>query len=751
MTTLDADEKMLKALEVWYEPFFSAIHAKKVSECGGDDEKALAKFSATWGTPATNMLISITKKNFDAAKVATTTTAATAAAAEESPSATTAMAVDTAATEGDVSNKDAFKVIMEKKSPPVKSAPKKVKKEPVPVAQLEFTNHGLWRASLVKANKAAITVPVLSKYAANAERARILLAILVGSDIVANKTEKISALMTKMFIEGESANGKRASIHAIDLTKQDVRVAEIKRIETEKQLEFSRGKPLETLEKTEKALVAFNALLAARAELLAPMEFASVMPYHIDGVDGTVQFFVVPFMSAAGKTCVLSIPKNMKSKFFPTDMARTFVNLCFAGQKDWANGMGAMPRTESEDDESGTEVPIALFDCTVLGEWIAKDCKLETATLTSAYEKGDAAGVFAWFQKTLPDACNVANPQHLKASDFVLVKIAANIEFLAADLVKEKGAPKQQKKAKKSNGADGGADANGEATLQSFAARRQPPMGPDKAKSQKVASSIVFGVVNSGDPAADQALGDALENWHNVVEELERIMPTRTKEDILALVMPSTEGKPVGAAKAPTNNDDDDDNEVGEDVVPLASRAKYLANCAQIPKPSRHLFMGTYLVATEKNATADGADPATKLEVLARINQTKACAEDLGSRGIPPRAIIDSKSLLALVDGLEKNEEQAVVDLICAQQRLAATVINVAIAANKRHDFQFNSDAPGDFFQSPRATLHASKVILLQQLLRELKQAFGGKKENWPETVARVRAAASYVKDVSAF
>jgi len=794
MTSLKTDaEVSAQAYAVWESVWFEPMKKKRIADCDGDEGLAYEKLRTAWNSPLTQGQIAFAKQQYE-----TSAAAAVASTGDAKLSEADAMPVDAA------DQKPAAKPKVTKKAAAKKTDASSTASATTATSTvaIERTNIGLFNASKSQPAKeatTALTIDNIAAYCAEPKRARFMLAALVANGIVNNekKEKKVSAALVqryknrgcadgsdpwfypseKKIVKKKDANGAESEVETdVDFNVAADRMKEFENVFEARKTEAIGAKTLKEYfggdaKKVEAA--EFSLVLRVRSNLFAAMKFTDIMPVRIEN-ENAAQLFVMPFYVGESTEHVISLKHNLATKLFPLHVMRAFVRLQFSDEKDWANGRA--PQGGDDSEECG-KTPISLVDCATLGKFVVRDAKLDTEKLLEAYEAADSAGVYEWFATTLPAACDPSKGGNLTPADFALTKIDENVALLASDPPKKTRAPAKSKaKGDKANGTAGGAAADGApsttpaSTIKKFTAAKQPPT--KKHAETKIAMSTALGTLTMGDPLLVAALADQVGRT-TLDAELDEVSPAKTKDDIRSLVLPSTEGKPVGQAKnskaaaAAIGTDGDgengDNNNAGDDEVreevPAAARSRYLSHCAQLPKLSARIFMGTDLIAAEKNAMAIGgaADSdvsavplsGTKSEAQARVNDDLSRVLDLG-RALPRRAVIDSKSLLALVDRLEARHPEAVVDLIMAQLRVTCVDICVFRGAVARRDLNLNSENPSDFFASERTLNYLANMIRLRRLLHDLKMNYN-KPDKWPATVKRVRDQASKVRDVTHF
>jgi len=799
MTTLTEEQKLEKAYEVWNEPWFAPVKAKELEKCNGDDDEALTKFAASWG-PLQVAKCNVLKKKFETPAATAGAPAGNAHASvpqtseltspqkravidvQQQQSDTSAMALDepheNGADEQPTKIVDAHKVLMDaaqkapangdaaaaSKSKTTSSGGSKKKKPaavaaPVAELKIEPTNDCLRLLAEIDARSPKITADSLAAYCAKAKNAHVVLAALVGRDLTNSKSPK-KDLLANMAVTSISTNGYTADnllpeSATVDLGVLAVRKEKVAKMINENVMKATGGQDIKVFcgkNKAQRDAINASACLKARAELCCAISFNSIMPYSFaDSID--LQFFVMPYMVDDDQR-VIFIPNDCVTSFFPLKAARAFIHAGFAVEFDWANGKGPSKPPHDGDEEQ----PIALFDVASLGQHIKADVGFDTTTLTAAYLEGDSSAVFKWFCTNLPKACDSAQPEYLTSNDFKLTQIKETYAALNAEPQKKKRkVAAKSAKGGAAAGADGGdGGAGGEVqTLKKFTDKSQPPK-PKARSANKIATGLVFGVLDEGPEDQRAILREVVEKT-GVDVLLKETTPMTTIEEIRSIVSPSTEGKPVGVAKKAKANgnaaagvDDDgdgDENEVCE--VQPAARAQYLSLCYAIPKIDRHLWLGTQLAVAEKNGVADGVDPASKAKLQTYIADKFARAHCLG-RVIPPDAVFNQETMSNVLDGVLAKCPKATVDLIAAEHNLNAVALHTAIQANKRGKLDINPDKPAEFFRSRRFLDYLYRFLYAHEMIETLERAVA-KGDDLTDVAQETRNNLRMMQDVSTF
>jgi len=644
------------------------------------------------------------------------------------------------------------------KSKKATAAQKEVATAAAPV-ELEFTKEGLYNASLKPANGKKLTKAEIATYARTPERAAIVLGALVLQDMFDNKKKARFAVACELaaiaFIDGKTVSRTPPEFNDENLSTPALCKEALKRrFEQDKAsiLGDEKLKALYTKDgKRGEARMERVIINSLYEEFCTPMPFAAVAPFRFAG-DDAVQFSLISSTTGEGEPpphWELVLNTQLAQYFFTLNAARAFVRCAFGAQRDARTGT-------------------VLIDTYRLGLALVGDALKDAVDeLCLPYYAGDSAGVYAWFVKHLPGACE-GNGGELRAEHFALAEQAdIRAKYKAGPQPKKRTAAAGGTKASKSGGAAHAATAttttaaakpftDGMQTITSFAVTHQPL----QTLADLAARLPPVLVVTLDDPVDKSPTAEFVRTKVRELE-LERTLhdesPYNTKEKMRALVAVAAESKLAAAVSQSAANKKNSatataatepNDEVSESAQPDASsRLLLLSYGTKLPKTSRHMLMGAELTLAERHAAPHGTLPATKLQATIRLNDAFAAAHE-AARHIAKGTVTSGDDLLALVERLERGELDAYGDMLMAPLRLERALSAVSLMAHKQGKPTIPSVGVRKFFDDAKVQSFVARYIALQDVLREMFESYGGTKKAQKKAYDGARAFAPLCGDL---
>ncbi len=576
---------------------------------------------------------------------------------------------------------------------------------------------GWHRVSMATDQKKQITVQKLVEYVKNPSRANYLLASIVASQLQ-ESGPVFDEMCKEAFEDGAFCDNKGGDAIQQNLGAQKARQAYIDERTTEIKKKLLAEKQDFYGTSMESARLNIDAMEKLRKEMCRSVPFNAVAPYGIG--DKKFQVYIIGYKATeTDDVVVMSLPKNDHAKFFTIQERRAFVNSDFSDEVD-ADG-------------------VALMDLGANGLQICKDTKIEQKELYEAYMEGSVERVFGWFKKTFPDACDETKPDHLKPEHFQLSVVVKNLEKYKNPPTAKKGKAKQPKaKAKDAEVASEMKVAQeGQRTIKQFATNVNK-VAPKKTKVAQNSGMLVLDKSNEEFASMVEFVESQLKST-GFDDELARMFPLKTQEDILSLIMPHTESKAANSMskknqkKGKKNaNEPDVNDEAGaaaadaavgggtgeedEQAIPEYARSQYQAYSAQIPKASRTLLMGNNLQHKLNNLTDDVTKPSTKAASDVKVMTNFARAAFLEKYGVDS-AIVDGPTLAKTLDGVADNDPASIVRLIVSKKTLERFVFRIAFDAQNRNEFKISEDNIAEFFANDKVCKFIADYLAFDAML----------------------------------
>lgn len=705
----------LEVYNLWGHEGLEETRKKYIEKSPEDEDNAFLEFLADCQKKFTFYLECLKKKkNFEEKKAKPVENAVVLKAEAQHDDEKNSMKIDEQNKVSDESSekKDVSAAVTAEKKP--KNTAKRAKIEKPADVPLVRDMAGWHRVSMATDQKKQITVQKLVEYVKNPSRANYLLASIVASQLQENGPV-FDEMCKEAFDEGAFCDNKGGDAIRQNLGAQKARQAYIDERTTEIKKKLLAEKSDLYGTSMESARLNIDAMEKLRKEMCRSVPFNAVAPYGIG--DKKFQVYIIGYKATeTDDVAVMSLPKNDHAKFFTIQERRAFVNSEFSDELD-ADG-------------------VAFMDLGANGLQILKDTKIDPKELYAAYMEGSADGVFGWFKKTLPDACDETKPDHLKAEHFQLSVVVKNLEKYKNPPSAKKGKAKQPKaKAKDAEVANEAKVAlEGQRTIKQFATNVNK-VAPKKVKVAQNAGMLVLDKSNEEFASMVEFVESYLKST-GFDEELAGKFPMKTQEDILSLVMPHTESKAANSmskknqkkGKKNANESDANDDagagaaagggagEEDEQAIPEHARSQYQAYSAQIPKASRTLLMGNNLQHKLNNLTDDVTKPTTKAASDVKVQTNFARAAYLEKYGVDS-AIVDGPTLAKTLDGVAENDPQSIVRLIVSKKTLERYVFRIAFDAQSRNEFKISEDNIAEFFANDKVCKFIADYLALDAML----------------------------------